>query len=81
MEVKCPNCKKAQMTKGRIAFPCRYCHTIIKDPRVIEAPSNRYVSLDEVIAIAKTSGVYNRMKDVLKLEFIEVNKDGTNESV
>lgn len=69
------------MTKGRIAFPCRYCHTIIKDPRVVEAPSNRYVSLDEVIAIAKTRGVYNRMKDIMYLNYVEVNKDGDNTSV
>ena len=71
MEIQCPNCKKAQMTKGRIEFSCRYCGTTLKDPRVETLPdlSNKYVSLEEVMKIAKSHGVYSQMKSVLELDY------------
>lgn len=33
MEIQCPKCKSAQMTKGRVEFPCRICGTVLRDPR------------------------------------------------
>lgn len=33
MEIQCPKCKSAQMTKGRVEFPCRICGTVLHDPR------------------------------------------------
>lgn len=80
MEIQCPNCKKAQMTKGRIAFPCRICGTMLRDPRVIESTVPRYVDLNEVLRIAKQNGVSNRMKEILNLPVKEIN-DGDNTSI
>lgn len=69
MIIQCPNCKSAQMTKGRAEFPCRICGTLLTDPRI--CPDNKisscWVRLDEVIRIAKNHGVYNEMKEVLTL--------------
>ena len=74
MEIQCPNCKATQMTKGRIEFPCRKCGTVLKDPRVdIDAAfNNKWVNLAQVLSIAKKNGVYNRMREVLELEYKEV---------
>ena len=77
MEIQCPNCKSTQMTKGRIEFPCRKCGTLLKDPRVdsFEALGNRYVRLSEVLQIAKKNRIYNRMKEVLNLDYKELNNE------
>ena len=70
MEIQCPKCKKTQMTKGRVEFSCRYCGTVLRDPRIESFPdlSNKYVCLEEVLKIANRNGVYNKMKSVLNLE-------------
>lgn len=67
MEIQCPKCKKTQMTKGRVEFPCRCCGTVLKDPRVELVTTNKLVELDEVIKIAKKRGVYSKMTDIMKL--------------
>ena len=73
MEIQCPNCKNAQMTKGRIEFSCRCCGTTLRDPRAEVFPdlSNKYVNLEEVMKIAKANNVYRQMKAVLDLEYKE----------
>lgn len=77
MEVQCPNCKKTQVTKGRIEFPCRICGTVIRDPRAEtdNTLTGKYVSLDEVIRIARKNGVYRNMKEVLLLPVIEQERN------
>ena len=75
MEIQCPNCKKTQMTKGRVEFACRYCGTMLRDPRVEDIPdlSDKYVNLAEVLKIAKNNGVYRQMRAVLDLEQREIS--------
>ena len=74
MEIQCPNCKKAQMTKGRVEFQCRICGTLLRDPRIesVTIAPNHYVSVNDVMSIAKRQGVYNKMKAVLDLPYKEV---------
>lgn len=67
MEIQCPKCKKTQMTKGRVEFPCRYCGTMLKDPRVVDEVTNKLVELDEVIKIAHRNGVASKMKEIYSL--------------
>lgn len=68
MYIRCPKCKANQMTKGRMSFPCRFCGTIMVDPREDGAPTtDKLVELDEVLRIARRMGVYKQMRGVLAL--------------
>ena len=83
MEIRCPNCNATQMTKGRIEFPCRLCGAVIRDPRATREPllTGKYVSLDEVIRIARKNGVYRSMKEVLSLPVIEQEKGAPDDGL